>query len=456
MSDYQAFLERKAQIGSQDGFSPVWMPDFLFDFQKILVEWALQKGRSAIFADTGLGKSPIQLVFAENVVRQTNGRMLILTPLAVSYQILLEAEKFGIPCQRSSDGTVHDGITVTNYERLHYFNPQDFIGVCCDESGVLKHFGAVRQQAVTQFMKKLPYRLLCSATPAPNDYIELGTSSEALGYLGNVDMLNRFFKNDKNNSSLGRAYGQAIQWRFKGHAEQPFWRWVCSWARAVRKPSDLGGDDTPYQLPPLVLNESVIAHEGSRPDMLFEMPAMTLEEQREERRLTLKPRCELSAEKVAAHDCSIVWAHLNAEGDYLTKLIPGAKQIKGSDTDEHKESTLLGFMRGEFPVLVTKPSISGYGINLQRCAHMTMFPSHSFSDFYQSIRRCWRFGQQRPVTVDMITSEGELGVLKNLQRKADAAEIMYNQLITQMHYASGISRRSAPNAQVTLPPWLQS
>ena len=239
MSDYTAFLERKSQAGADSGFAPVWMPDFLFEFQASLVDWAVRKGRAAIFADCGLGKTPMGLVWASNVARKTLKPVLYLTPLAVAPQTVREAEKFGIQAAQSKDGSSDGHIIVANYERLHYFNSNDFGGVVCDESSVLKSFAGERRGEITAFMRKVPYRLLQTATAAPNDYVELGTSSEALGYMGHMDMLNRFFKNDLNNSAQGRMRGEVIKWRLKGHAETPFWRWVCSWARAIRRPSDL-------------------------------------------------------------------------------------------------------------------------------------------------------------------------------------------------------------------------
>ena len=270
MSDYTDFLHIKTQLGSLDGFEPVWMPDFLFDFQRELVAWACRKGKGAVFADCGLGKTPMQLVWAENVVRYTNRPVLILTPLAVSHQTITEAAKFGIEAHRCDTGKVYPGINVVNYERLHYFNPDDFSGCVCDESSILKSFDGTRRLEITEFMRKLPYRLLCTATAAPNDYIELGTSSEALGQLGHTDMLTRFFKNDQNTIKprVYRHHSQnfsklddAAKWRFKGHAEQAFWRWVCSWARAIRKPSDLGFDDRNFILPPLVEQDHLVEAE---------------------------------------------------------------------------------------------------------------------------------------------------------------------------------------------------
>src|SRR5574343_426867 len=271
--DYKDFLHGKAQLGGDHGFSPSYMPTYLFDCQAHLVEWAARKGRSAIFADCGLGKTIMELVWAENVRRHTGGNVLLLTPLAVTHQIEAEAERFGIGAKVSKDGAAH-GITITNYERLHYFKPDDFAGVVCDESSILKSFAGQRRGEITAFMRKVPYRLLQTATAAPNDYIELGTSSEALGYMGHMDMLNRFFKNDLNNSAQGRMRGEVIKWRLKGHAELPFWRWVCSWARAVRRPSDLGFDDTSFMLPPLHEVEHLVETNELADGMLFALPAV--------------------------------------------------------------------------------------------------------------------------------------------------------------------------------------
>lgn len=241
MSGYASFLARKAQLDDQAGFEPEWMPDFLFPFQAALVEWAVRQGRAALFADCGLGKTPMQLVWAENVRQRTGKPVLIAAPLAVTFQVETEAQKFGVDANVSRDGRVAAGITVTNYDRLHHFDPSQFGGVVCDESSAIKAFDGGRRALVTDFLRKLPYRLLCTATAAPNDYLELGTSSEALGYLGYMDMLSRFFVNDGKVPHGHIRRGPA--WRFKGHAEQPFWRWVSSWARAMRRPSDLGFSD---------------------------------------------------------------------------------------------------------------------------------------------------------------------------------------------------------------------
>jgi hypothetical protein len=431
------------------------MPDFLFDFQQSLVDWALRKGKGALFEDCGLGKTPQQLVWAENVVRHTNKPVLILTPLAVSQQTIAEAAKFDIEAHRSHTGEVHAGINVTNYERLHYFNPADFAGVVCDESSILKSFNGTRRGEITDFMRKMPYRLLCTATAAPNDYIELGTSSEALGQLGYMDMLNRFFKNDNNNSATGRYRGEVMKWRFKGHAEKAFWQWVASWARAIRRPSDFGFEDKGFILPPLVERDHLVESRTLADGMLFSLPAVGLKEQRDERRRTIEERCEMTAALVNETDQpALVWCHLNDEGDLLESLIPDCQQVGGGDSDEAKEEKFAAFSSGKLRILVTKPKIGAWGLNFQHCAHVTFFPSHSFEQYYQGVRRCWRFGQTRPVVVDVITTEGEKEVMKNLQRKATAADKMFSDLVAQMNDAVSIDRSIKYTKPEEVPAWL--
>lgn len=451
---YAEFLVRKTQEGSDFGFDPVWIPEFLFDFQAEMVAWATRRGRAAIFEDCGMGKTPQLLVWAENVVRHTNHPVLVLTPLAVAAQTIREGEKFGIEARRSADGSVRPGITVTNYERLHLFDAGQFSGVVCDESSILKSFDGARRKEITEFMRKVPYRLLATATAAPNDYFELGTSSEALGYLGHTDMLSRFFANERNNNSNRRMYGEAPPWRFKGHAEQPFWRWVCSWARAIRKPSDLGFDDGPFILPPLIENTHEVEGREPAEDTLFTLPAATLPEQRRERRRTIGERCEAVAALVDTNRPALVWCHLNEEGDRLTKAIDGAVQISGSDSEQVKEDRLMAFIDGEIRVLVTKPKIGAWGLNFQHCSHVTFFPSHSYEQYYQGVRRCWRFGQTEPVVVDLVMTEGERKVVENLRRKAKAADGMFANLVAEMTNAVGIERASRDGIKEEVPAWL--
>ena len=459
MTNYREFIARKSQSTNDTGFDPVWMPDFLFDFQKALVEWSLRKGKAAIFADCGLGKTPMQLVWAENVVRRTAGRVLILTPLAVSAQTVQEGAKFGVEVKRSKGVVDGPGVYVTNYEQLHHFNDADFAGVVCDESGILKSFDGTTRKAITHFMRNAPYRLLCTATAAPNDYIELGTSAEALGHLGFMDMLSRFFKNARNNASLGRAWssqgGGGPQWRFRGHAEQPFWRWVCSWARAVRKPSDIGYSDGAFRLPPLVEREHIVRAGKPRNGMLFSMPAVGLQEEREERRITMRERCEMAASLIGPTGRpAVAWCHLNPEGDLLTKLIPGAVQVSGRDSDDDKEEKFTAFASGQTRVLVTKPIIGAWGLNWQHCAHMTTFTGHSFEQYYQSVRRFWRFGQKSAVTVDHVLSEGESRVLANLQRKAQQADAMFAEMTSNINDELAIARARKFEKEEEVPAWL--
>jgi len=455
MQDYAEYLNSKSQQGADHGFEPVFMPDMAFDFQKSLVDWSVRKGRVAIFADCGLGKTLMELSWAENVCRKTGGRVLIVTCLAVAGQMVKEADKFGIEAARSSDGEPKGPITITNYERLHLFRPEDYAGVVCDESSILKNFKGTRKQEITGFLRKRPYRLLATATAAPNDFIELGTSSEALGYLGYMDMLNKFFKNDLNNSASGRMRGEVIKWRLKGHAELPFWRWVCSWARACRKPSDLGFDNGRFNLPPLIERQHVVSARTNPDGMLFSLPAHGLQEQREERRRTIQERCEMAAQIAnSTTEPVIVWCHLNDEGDLLERLIPDAVQVKGSDTDDKKEDRLLGFPDGRYRVLITKPKIGAWGLNYQHCNRVIYFPSHSFEQYYQSLRRCWRFGQKRQVQVDIVTSEGEADILANLQRKTSQSEEMFANLVREMNSAMGITRKEETGV-LSVPAWMK-
>lgn len=453
--EYADFLRAKAQVGGADGFEPSWIPNCAFDFQASMIRWACLQGRGALFEDCGLGKTLQELVWAENVVRHTNGNVLVKTPMAVSRQVKAEAEKFGIEVNVSRDGKVHRGITVTNYERLHLFNPNDFVGSVCDESSILKNYGGARRADITEFVRRMRYRLLGTATAAPNDYTELGTSSEALGYLGHIDMLNRFFKNDLNNSSTGRGFmGSENKWRLKGHAEEPFWRWVCSWARAIRRPSDLGFDDARFVLPELREAEHLVNADTLGDGMLFAMPAVGLQEQREERRRTIRERCEKVAQLVEGRDTSVSWCQLNDEGDLLETLIAGARQIKGSQSEEEREEIYDAFLAGQITKLVIKDSIGAFGLNWQHCAHTTLFPSHSYERYYQSIRRFWRFGQTRAVDVDIVGTEGDSGVLKNQQRKAAQADAMFSALVSHMHAAMAIERAQAFTKQQELPAWL--
>ena len=443
--NYDQFIESKSQLSGNFGFDPIWMPDFLFDFQKCAVEWALKKGRFAGFFDCGLGKSPMALVCAENVIRKTNGRFLFIMPLAVCPQMKREADKFGIEVHISRDGKLptESKIILTNYEKLHLFNSTDFIGAACDESSIIKNFDGQYKEQITEFMRTLKYRHLWTATPSPNDYVELGTTSECLGDLGYMDMLGRFFKNSQNSlhPSVYRNKGKLFQliddgakWRFRGHAERDFWRWVCSWAKACRKPSDLGFSDNDFILPPLNIREHVVKSTSPNPDFLFDMPAVSLDEQRKERRRTLRERCELAASFHSVRSGqSVAWCFLNDEGDMLEEMIPDCVQVAGKDSDEEKEEKFEAFRSGQAKRMVTKGDIAGFGINWQFADYFTYFPNHSFELWYQCMRRLWRFGQKNTVSADVIISEGEIRVLENLKRKSDAAELMFSKLVALMN-----------------------
>lgn len=463
---YAAFIHSKTQSDNLSGFTPNWMPSFLFDFQSYEVDWAVEKGRGAVLNDCGLGKTIIELVWSENVVRHSNKPVLNLTPLAVSSQTVREAEKFGIEAVQSRDGKFKSGarIIVTNYEQIEKFKPEDFAGVVCDESGILKSFEGTRRAQITEFMRTRPYRLLGTATPSPNDYIELGTSSEALGELGYLDMLGRFFKNEQSTikpmrytgfgAPRGRPEEHTDKWRFKGHAEKAWMQWVCSWARACRKPSDLGFDDTNFVLLELIERQHIVAAETLRDGMLFPTVAIGLEEQNEERRRTLRERCELVANLVEPHDCSLIWCDLNPEGDLLEKIVKDAVQVSGKDKDEAKEEKFMAFTTGQIKRLVTKRKIGAWGMNWQHCAHMTSFPTNSFEQHFQGTRRVWRFGQKRKVISDIVTTEGGRQVMANMLRKSNQADKMFSGLVREMNNALRIERTNTRTIPVEVPAWL--
>lgn len=453
--DYKEFLSRKSQLGGASGFEPLWLPDYLMPFQRHLDDWAIRRGRASIFAGCGLGKTPMYFVWAENVVRHTNRPVLVITTLGDSAQALREAAKFGVDAVRSKDGKFKPGarVVVTNYERMHHFDPRDFAGCAANESSILKNFKGATKAAVTEFLRTVPYRLLCTATAAPNDYVELGTSSEALGELGYQDMLTRFFT--KHLAARGTLGWGREQYRMKGHAEPEFWRWVCSWARACRKPSDLGFDDAGFDLPPLVTREHHVAANAARPGLLFDVPAYTVQEQQAELRRTLTERCEKAAGLIAAHkDSALAWCYLNPEGNLLTKLIPGAVQVKGGDDDDKKEESFAAFEAGQIRVLVSKPKISGFGLNWQHCAHMTFFAGYSWEQWHQAVHRCWRFGQKRQVVVDMIVPEGLAGVLARLQVKEQKVDRMFSRLVELMGRGLKLGRTGYDGRPADVPAWM--
>jgi len=476
---YSAFLDKRKQSASLAGFDPVFMPEAAFPFQQHLIEWSTRMGRSAIFADCGLGKSLMQLAWAQNAHVKTGRRVLLLTPLAVAEQTQDEARKFGIDAEVAIDGKAGSGIVISNYERLQHFSPDDYDAVVCDESSILKSYSGQTRKRITRFMSKKPYRLLCTATAAPNDWVELGTSSEALGGLSHSDMLKRFFKylDDKGIKSETRKQQEAErlvaqdanyykklafrvaqtigQWRLKHHAVDHFWQWVASWSRACRLPSDLGFDDDGYLLPPMTENRHVIKAKTPPPGFLFNIPAAGLGAERDERRRTLDERVAYVADLVDHDQPAVVWCHMNDEGDALEAAIPGARQIAGKTPDAEKIELYRAFASGELRVLVTKPKIGAWGLNWQHCNHVVTFASHSYEQYYQSVRRCWRFGQKRPVTVDIVATEGEVRVIDNMQRKAQQAQVMFDALIRHMNHSVKIETENNFTMPVELPRFLR-
>jgi len=426
---YMDFIAQKKHVGSDSGINPVYMHDDAFDFQKKVAEYAIRKGRCAVFLDTGLGKTIIQLIVAQNYLRHTNKPVLIITPLAVAFQFVTEAEKFGIDdVSYSKDGSYKSKIVICNYERLDKFNADDFGCVLLDESSILKNFdGAIKAQ-VTAFLKRVRYRYLFTATPSPNDFIELGTSSEALGYMGFMDMLKRFFANNENNI---RPQEIGNKWYLKPHAEDDFFSWVASWSISMRKPSDLGFSDSRHVLPALNIRRNLVTNQNNwcidgQYKMLGHV-AKTMSEVREEQKMTIKERVEKAGE-LAAGKTSVYWCNFNDEGDTLDAMDSEAVQIKGGMPLEKKEDILLAFARGEIKRLITKPKITAFGLNWQHCNHTVYFPTFSYEQYYQAIRRFWRFGQANDVMVDLVISDGQQRVVDALAAKREKADRLFDKL----------------------------
>lgn len=429
---YAEFIASKKHTSGNFGFEPNWMPDSAFDFQQHIIEKALRKGRIGVFADTGLGKTLMQIAIAENVIRKTNKNVLILTPLAVAFQFIDEAAKIGVDdIAHSKGGEITKKITVCNYERLHLLNPDDFVCVMLDESSILKNFAGKTRDHIVAFIKRVPYRFLSTATPSPNDFIELGNSSEALGYMGYMDMLGRFFKStqndqDSNNRNIGNKY------RLLAHAERDFFAWVNQWSVMVKKPSDLGFSDDRYSLPSLHVDKHIIKNNRQwcidGQNSLFVMPARTMSEVKEEQKTTVKERCE-QAVRLASGKTSVYWCNLNDESSLLADLDRDAAEIIGGMSIDQKEEILQSFAKGEIKRLITKAKMTSMGLNWQHCSHTVYFPTWSYEQYYQAIRRFWRFGQKAEVTCDMVISEGQERVLEALDQKTQKAIELYANLV---------------------------
>ncbi len=428
---YKEFLEGKKHTLGEFGFEPNFIPDMAFDFQRYIIDKATKKGRIAIFADTGLGKTLIQLSIAKNIVDHTNKKVLILTPLAVAFQFIIEAKKIGVTdVEYSKDGNHSKSIVICNYERLHYFNREDFEGVILDESSILKNFDGKIKGQVTSFVKKIPYRFLSTATPSPNDFIELGTSSEALGYMGYMDMLGKFFKNNQNSvDSNNRNIGEKFY--LKPHAEKDFFAWVNQWAIMVKMPSDLGFSDERYILPELIINKHTVKNQSlisvdGQVQMLTPI-AKSMTEVRHEQKQTIVQRCEKAVE-LAKGKTSVYWCNLNEESALLKELDSEAVEIKGNMSIDKKEEILLSFASGKIKRIITKAKITGMGLNWQHCNHSVFFPTWSYEQYYQAIRRFWRFGQTKEVTIDLVISDGQKRVLDALQQKTKKAIELHKNL----------------------------
>jgi len=444
MNNYLRFLEGKRHSISEFGFDANYIPDIAFDFQKHIIERAVKKGRIAIFADTGLGKTLIQLSIAKNIINNTNKNVLILTPLAVAFQFIIEAQKLGIDdIEYSKDGKYTKKIVICNYERLHYFDSNDFVAVILDESSILKNFDGKIKGQVTSFIKKIPYRFLSTATPSPNDFIELGTSSEALGYLGYMDMLGKFFKNNQNSvDSTNRNIGEKFY--LKPHAEKDFFAWVNQWSIMVKMPSDIGFSNDRYKLPELIVNKHVIKNQSmidtSGQVQIFTPIAKSFAEVRYEQKQTEEIRCK-KAVKLAEGNTSVYWCNTNNESSLLKSMDRDAVEIIGSQSMERKEEILLSFSRGEIKRIITKAKMTSFGLNWQHCNHSVFFPTYSYEQYYQAVRRFWRFGQTKDVTIDVVVSDGQTRVLEALQQKTDKAIELYKNLTENVNRQFTITQR---------------
>lgn len=452
MTNYETFIINKRASLPPSGFDVKVeeLHNSLFDHQRDLVRWALRRGKAAIFAGTGLGKTRMQIEWAAHVHRLSGGDVLLLAPLAVASQTIREAESMGYQitfCRSQADVT--SGLNITNYEMLHKFEPVLFDGVVLDESSILKSFtGKIRNDLIESFAFT-PYRLACTATPAPNDFMEIGNHAEFLGVMGRSEMLSMYFIHDG---------GETQKWRLKGHAENEFWAWVASWGVVLEKPSDLGYPDDGYDLPPLNITDVVIEVEGE--------PAKTLSQRQKARRETVDQRVAQAAEIVNASDKPfIIWCDLNVESEMLATSIPGAVEVKGSDKPAHKEKSMLDFAAGHIRVLITKPSIAGFGMNWQHCADMVFVGlSDSFEQVFQAIRRCYRFGQTQTVNVHMISSSREGATAENIKRKENDFRRMVSEMVQYTKDITSESIRSAerevteytPIQNIQIPAWLRS
>lgn len=450
---YEEFLKTKASVVPVCGFefSKDEMNDRMFEWQKDIVCWALKKGKAALFEDCGLGKSVQQLEWCRIISSHTGKPTLILAPLAVSKQTKREGAKFGIEaniCRTQSD--VKSGINITNYEMMEHFDLSKFGGICLDESSILKHYNSKTRTQIIESCQDVPFKLSCTATPAPNDYMEIGNQSEFLGVMRRTEMLATFFVHDG---------GQTSKWRLKGHAEHDFWTWLSSWAVVLQKPSDLGYDDNGFILPDL--NIEYITVKSNLPI------AQTLSERRHARRASMDSRCKVASELISKEpdDAWLVWCDMNDESSTLHRIIDNSFEVRGSDSNAHKEEGLVGFQTGIVKRLVSKPSIAGLGLNLQNCHNMIFVGlSDSYEMLYQAIRRCWRFGQDNAVNVYIVTSESEGAVRDNINRKDEQCKNMIAEMVShtkdilekEIRQTFRMTEPYEPDVCMEIPEWLTS
>lgn len=437
---YDEFIASKSITDPATGLAKVpRLNGKLFDFQRDIVSWSLRRGRAAIFADCGMGKTPMQLEYARHVT----GDVLILAPLAVASQTVREGEKFGVRVGYARQASeISERITITNYEMLDRFDPSRFAGVVLDESSILKAYdGKTRTQIIESFAKT-PFRLACTATPAPNDFMELGNHAEFLGVMSRTEMLSMFFVHDG---------GETQQWRLKGHAESEFWKWLASWAVCIRKPSDLGYEDGDFVLPEIVMHQVTVKVDEPTSGFLFPVEAQTLQERLKARRDTIAERvADCAAVANSTDEPFLIWCNLNEESAQIKAAVRGAVEVKGADSPEHKEKAMLGFSAGEIRALVTKPSIAGFGMNWQHCSNMAFVGlSDSYEQFYQAVRRCWRFGQKKPVNVYVITAETEGAVVANIKRKEADAMRMAENMVAHMKDLNSAAVRGVVREKAT-------
>lgn len=459
--NYDEFLHSKQRIPPSCGFDrpKEQMNPMMFEWQKDITRWALRKGRASLFEDCGNGKTIQQLEFSQAVCEHTGMPVLIVAPLTVGEQTKREAEKFGYTaslCRTQND--VQHGINITNYEMLEHFNADAFGGVVLDESSILKNFmGKVRTQIIEMF-QNVPYRLSCTATPSPNDHMELGNQAEFLGIMSRTEMLATYFTHDGSDTS---------KWRLKGHAEDRFWEWVATWAVVLTCPGDLGYPNDGYILPELVMHEHMVEASTSMDDSLFGWVAKTLTERRDARRMSLRERCAKAAEIVSSEpeEQWVIWCDLNDESALLTSLIQGAVEVRGSDKPDDKAKALRGFADGSMRYLITKPSIAGFGMNWQNCHNMIFVGlSDSYEAMYQAIRRCYRFGQNYSVHVHIVTSAAEGAVKGNIERKEAQAEFMKKNMVQHTKEILEQDIRGTvrivipydPQVDMLIPSWLRS